>query len=61
MAVAPGEVFYGALPEFEDACRRANVPYTVFARPGMVHCYCMLPYFPEAREDFNKIVEILKK
>lgn len=61
VAVAPGEVRYGALPEFEDACRRANVPYTVFARPGMVHCYCMLPYFPEAREDFNKIVEILKK
>ena len=55
------EVLYGAHPEFEDACRRANVPYTVFARPGMVHCYCMLPYFPEAREDFNKIVEILKK
>ena len=30
-------------------------------RPGMIHCYCMLPYFPEAREDFAKIVEILRK
>lgn len=41
--------------------RRAGVPYTMFARPGMVHCYCMLPYFKEAKEDFAKIVDILKK
>ena len=55
------EVLYGALPDFEAACARANVPHTAFARPGMVHCYCMLPYFREAREDFAKITSILKK
>lgn len=55
------EALYGAKPEFEAACRRAGVPYTMFARPGMVHCYCMLPYFKEAKEDFAKIVDILKK
>ena len=55
------EVLYGALPEFEDACQRADVPYTVTARPKMTHCYCMLPYFKEAKEDFAEIVEILKK
>ena len=55
------EVLYGALPDFEAACRRSNVPYTAFARPGMVHCYCMLPYFKEAREDFAKITAILRK
>ena len=33
------EVLYGALPDFEEACKRANVPYTVSARPKMVHCY----------------------
>ncbi len=55
------EVLYGALPDFQAACQRAGVPYTSFARPGMIHCYCMLPYFPEAREDFAKIVEILRK
>lgn len=55
------EVLYGALPDFENACKRAGVPYTAFARPGMVHCYCMLPYFKEAKEDFAKIAEILKK
>lgn len=55
------EVLYGARPEFEDACRRADVPYTATTRPGMVHCYCMLPYYREAKEDFAKIVEILKK
>lgn len=31
------------------------------ARPKMVHCYCMLPIFKEAKEDFAKIVDILKK
>lgn len=55
------EVLYGALPDFEDACKRANVPFTAFARPGMVHCYCMLPYFKEAKEEFAKITDILKK
>ena len=61
VAVSPGEVLYGALPDFEEACRRADVPYTAFARPGMVHCYCMLPCFGEAKEDFAKIADILKK
>ena len=55
------EVLYGALPDFEEACKRAKVPYTVSARPKMVHCYCMLPIFKEAREDFKKITDILKK
>ena len=41
--------------------RRAKVPYTAFARPKMVHCYCMLPVFREAKEDFAKIAEILKQ
>lgn len=50
-----------ALPDFEAACKRANVPYTAFARPKMVHCYCMLPVFQEAKEDFAKIAEILKQ
>ena len=45
----------------EEACKRANVPYTVSARPKMVHCYCMLPIFKEAKEAFAKIVEVLEK
>ncbi len=52
------EMLYGALPDFEAACKRAGVPYTAFARPGMVHCYCMLPYFKEAKEEFAKITQI---
>ena len=55
------EVLYGALLDFEAACRRAGVAYKAFARPGMVHCYCMLPYFKEARADFAKITGILKQ
>ena len=55
------EVLYGALPDFEAACAKAGVPCTAFARPGMVHCYCMLPCFKEAKEDFAKITDILRK
>ncbi len=55
------EVLYGALPDFEAACKRANVPCTAFARAKMVHCYPMLPYFKEAKEDFAKITEVLRK
>ena len=55
------EVLYGALPDFEQVCKRAGVPYTAFARRNMVHCYCMLPFFKEAREDFARITEILKE
>ena len=55
------EVLYGALPDFEEACRRAGVPYAAYARPKMVHCYCMLPYFKEAKADFARITDILKK
>ena len=54
-------MLYSALPDFEEACKRAKVSYTVSARPEMVHCYCMLPIFKEAREDFKKITDILKK
>ena len=55
------EVLYGALPDFEAACAKASVPCTAFARPGMVPCYCMLPCFKEAKEDFAKITDILRK
>lgn len=37
------EVLCGALPDFEEACKRAGVSYTAFARLKMVHCYGMLP------------------
>ena len=55
------EVLYGAWPEFERACLQAEVPYTLTVRPGMVHCYCMLPYYREAKEDFDRITAILRK
>ena len=55
------EVLYGAKRNFIDACERGGVPYTITTRPGMIHCYPMLPYYREAKEDFAKIVDILKK
>ena len=52
----PGYRLYGAPEDFKACCARSNVPCTVLARSGMVHCYCMLPVFREAREDFARIV-----
>ena len=37
-----------------------RLKYTVRQRPGLFHCYAMLPYFKEAKEDFDEIAEILK-
>lgn len=54
------EVLYGAKQNFIDACKKYNVKYTVRQRKGMFHCYTMLPYFREAKEDFNEIADILR-
>ena len=53
------EVLYGAKRNFLDACNRYGVRYSVRERPGMIHCYAMLPYFRESREDFEEIAAIL--
>jgi len=55
------EVLYGAKQNFIDACEKYNVKYTVRQRPGLFHCYVMLPYFKEAKVDFDELAEILKK
>lgn len=46
---------------FWGSLQTGKCPYTVSARPKMVHCYCMLPIFKEAKEDFAIIAEILEK
>ena len=53
------EVLYGAKQNFIDACKRYGVRYTVRERPGMIHCYAMLPYFRESKADFDEIAGIL--
>lgn len=55
------EVLYGAKQNFLDACETYGVTYTVRERPGMIHCYAMLPYFKEAKADFDEIAGILKQ
>ncbi len=53
------EVLYGAKQNFIDACVKYNVKYTIRERQKMIHCYAMLPYFKEAKEDFEEIAQIL--
>ena len=55
------EVLYGAKEDYRKACQKYGVAYEIDEKPGIIHCYCMLPYFPEAKETFGKIVEILRK
>ncbi len=55
------EVLYGAKQNFIAACEKYGVRYSVRERPGMIHCYAMLPYFREAREDFEEITRILSR
>lgn len=53
------EVLYGARKNFEDNCKKYNVKHTIKTRPKMIHCYCMLPYFRESKEDFAEIAAYL--
>ena len=53
------EVLYGAKQNYIDACEKYGVKYTIRTRPGMIHCYPMLPYFREAKEDFAEIIRYL--
>ena len=55
------EVLYGAKQNFIDACVKYGVKYTIRERDGMFHCYAMLPYFKESKEDFEEIAEILSR
>lgn len=55
------EVLYGAKQNFINACKKYGVNYSVRERPGMIHCYAMLPYFRESKEDFDEIARILAK
>lgn len=55
------EVLYGARENFEVACKKYGVEYEMNVRDGMFHCYCMLSYFREGKEDFARIVDVLKE
>ena len=55
------EVLYGAKQNFIDACEKYGVKYTIRERAGMFHCYAMLPYFKESKDDFEEIAEILSR
>lgn len=50
----------GAKQNFIDVCEEYGVKYTITQRKGMFHCYAVLPYSKEAKEDFEEITKILK-
>lgn len=55
------EILYGAMPCFTAALKRYGVPFEVISRPGLPHCYPVMPFIPEAKEDFARLCEILSQ
>lgn len=55
------EVLYGAKDEYRKACEHYHTECKISVKPKMLHCYPMLPYFPEAKEAFDRIAEILSE
>lgn len=54
------ECLYGALPNFAAALEKRGVPYEVYSRPGMIHCFPVIEFLPEGREAFDRVAEILR-
>lgn len=55
------EVLYAEAEYFAEAFKKYGARYEMHVGEGMFHCYPMMPYFPEAKEAYNEIVEILRK
>ena len=55
------EVLYGAKDNFVKACEKYHVNYQMKSRKDMIHCYAMLPYFKESKEDFDEIAAFLSR
>lgn len=53
------EILAASVPNFEEACHAAGVPYTMTVGEGMCHCYPVIPGpdFPEKREALARIAE----
>ena len=54
------EVLSVVAESFADACKAANVPYTMTIAPGMCHCYAMVEWFPEGRQAREEIIGLLR-
>ena len=55
------EVLLRCFADFEEALQTGKCPLYGVRSRRWVHCYCMLPIFQEAKEDFAKIVDFLKR
>lgn len=67
-ALPPTHLYYGSsevlsakAPAFERRLQEAGVPHTVTIRSGMCHCYCISPLFPEAKDDYNATIDLLRR
>ncbi len=54
------EVLSAEAEYFEEACRKADTPYSMTIEPGMCHCYAMQTRFPEGRKAFGEIMGLLR-
>ena len=55
------EVLSAMADAFADACKAADVPYTMTIGEGMCHCYPQVTFFPEGKAAREKVCGQIKK
>lgn len=55
------EILYGALPNFQKALEQEGIPYSVYSKPDMLHCWPLLTFLPEGRAAFRQVASVLKQ
>ncbi|HBX75859.1 MAG: alpha/beta hydrolase [Acidaminococcaceae bacterium] len=55
------EVLSAKAEAYDEMLAKAGVPHHLKMAPGMPHCYCTTVFFPEAREDYEETMRVLKE
>lgn len=55
------EVLAAKAETYDNLLTRAGIPHHLKMAPGMPHCYCATVFFPEAREDYEETMRILRE
>jgi len=54
------EILSAKAPAYTRLFERSRIPCHLKMAPGMAHCYCVVDSFPEARQDYDEIINILR-
>ncbi|MBQ9306263.1 hypothetical protein, partial [Butyrivibrio sp.] len=54
------ETLYACAPSFEKVMKKYGVDYEMIVGEGMFHCYPAFPIVKEAREGWDKMVDLIR-